>query len=386
MQREHETRAQKAKAEKKKWEKAVAEAVEANVPAPPKPAGATEPGPFVAPRLCVSDSTIERIAVLLEARPQGMAFVADELARLFLNMRRYSSGQDNEFWLEAWNGKHFIVERQGRPPVVLDHLLVGVAGGFQPDKLARAFDGDDDGMYARFCFAWPEEPAHMPLSNEVAEIEPDIQNALTRIVDLPAGEDCVFVSRTVDLSAEAVSAFEAFRTFLAQAKAELDGREREWAAKGGTHVLRLAGTLAYLDWAMLGGAEPQAISEQCVAAAVRLWRDYFWPHSRAALRQIGLTEKHTNARRALCWIRTKQKPEVSLLDIRQDALGRRIDAEQTRGLLDGLARAGWLRLVTTKTGGRAVHRWQVNPLLFPGGLQYQKVQKVQKDRKGGPAA
>jgi hypothetical protein len=162
LQREHETRAQKAKAEKKKWEQAVADAVEAGVPAPPKPEGATDPGPFVAPRLCVSDSTIERIAVLLEVRPRGMAFVADELARLFLNMRRYSSGQDNEFWLEAWNGKNFIVERQGRPPVVVDYLLVGVTGAFQPDKLARAFQGDDDGMYARFCFAWPEEPAHMP--------------------------------------------------------------------------------------------------------------------------------------------------------------------------------------------------------------------------------
>ena len=260
LQREHETRAQKAKAEKKKWEKAVAEAVEANLPAPPKPAGATEPGPFVAPRLCLSDSTIERLAVLLEARPQGLAFVADELARLFLNMKRYSNGQDNEFWLEAWNGKNFVVERQGRPPVVLDYLLVGVTGGFQPDKLARAFEGDDDGMYARFCFGWPEEPTHMPLSNEVTEIEPEIQNALTRIVDLPAGEDGVFAPRTVDLSAEGTATFETFRTFLAQAKTELDGREREWVAKGGTHVLRLSGTLAYLDWAMLGGPEPQALA------------------------------------------------------------------------------------------------------------------------------
>jgi hypothetical protein len=365
LQRDHETRAQKAKAEKKKWEQAVAEAVEANLPTPPKPVGATEPGPFVAPRLCVSDSTIERIAVLLEARPQGMAFVADELARLFLNMKRYSSGQDNEFWLEAWNGKHFIVERQGRPPVVLDYLLVGIAGGFQPDKLARAFEGDDDGM-TRFCFAWPAEPAHMPLSNEVAEIEPDIQNALKRIVDLPADEDGVFGPRTVDLSAEAVSAFEAFRAFLAQTKTDLDGREREWAAKGGTHVLRLSGALAYLDWAMVGGAEPQSIDESYVEAAVRLWRDYFWPHSRAALRQIGLTEKHANARRALSWIRGNQKVEVSLQDIRQDALGRRIDAEQTRGLLDGLVRAGWLKLMTMQTGGRAIHRWQVNPQLFQG--------------------
>src|SRR5262249_7172621 len=366
IQREHESRAQKAKAEKKKWEKAVAEAVEANLPAPPKPVSATEPGLFVAPRLCLSDSTIERLAVLLEARPQGLAFVADELARLFLNMRRYSNGQDNEFWLEAWNGKHFVVERQNRPPVLVDYLLVGVIGGFQPDKLARAFEGDDDGMYARFCFAWPEEPAHMPLSNEVTEIEPEIQNALTRLVDLPASEDDVFVPKTVDLSAEAVSTFETFRTFLAQAKTDLDGREREWVAKGATHVLRLSGTLAYLDWAMLGGLEPQSIGRQYVDAAVRLWRQYFWPHSRAALGQIGLTEKHANARRVLCWIRTNQKTEVSLLEIRREALGRRLDAEQTRTLLDGLVRAGWLKPVTTKTEGRSIHRWQANPLLFSG--------------------
>jgi hypothetical protein len=365
MRREHETRAEKAKAEKKKWEKEVAAAVKDKLPPPPKPADATEPGPFVAPRLSLSDGTIERLAVLLEARPQGLAYVADELARLFLNMKRYSNGQDNEFWLEAWNGKNFVVERQGRPPVVLDYLLVGVIGGFQPDKLARAFEADDDGMYARFCFGWPEEPAHMPLSNEVTEIEPEIQNALTHLINLP-GDGDVFAPRTVDLSAEAISAFEIFRALLAQLKQDLDGREREWLAKGGTHVLRLSGTLAYLDWAMLGGAEPQSIGEQYVEAAVRLWREYFWPHSRAALRQIGLTEKHSNARRALCWIRTNRKAEVSLFDIRREALGRRLDAEQTRSLLDGLVRAGWLKLMTEQTDGRAKHRWQVNPLLFSG--------------------
>jgi len=378
LQREHETRAQKAKAEKKKWEKAVADAVEAKLPAPPKPADATEPGPFVGPRLSLSDSTIERLAVLLEARPQGLAFVADELARLFLNMRRYSNGQDNEFWLEAWNGKNFVVERQGRPPVVLDYLLVGVIGSFQPDKLARAFEGDDDGMYARFCFAWPEEPAHRPLSNEVSEIEPEIQNALTRLINLPSEEDGVFAPRTVDLSAEALAAFEAFRTFLDQLKPDLDGREREWAAKGGTHVLRLSGALAYLDWAMLGGPEPQSVGQQHVEAAVRLWREYFWPHSRAAVRQVGLTEKHANARRTLGWIRTNRKAEVSLQDIRQDALGRRLDAEQTRSLLDGLVRAGWLRLVTKKTAGRAVHRWQVNPLLFLGALPPESPERPER--------
>jgi hypothetical protein len=45
----------------------------------------------------------------------------------------------------------------------------------------------------------------------------------------------------------------------------------------------------------------------------------------------------------------------------------------------GLVRAGWLRLVTTKTGGRAIHWWQVSALLFPGHLR----QKGRKGQKGG---
>ena len=45
----------------------------------------------------------------------------------------------------------------------------------------------------------------------------------------------------------------------------------------------------------------------------------------------------------------------------------------------GLVRAGWLKLVTTKTEGRPIHRWPINPLLFPG---HQR-QKGQKGQKGG---
>ena len=40
---------------------------------------------------------------LLTARPQGIIRILDELAGMFINMQRYSGGQDNEFWrLEAW--------------------------------------------------------------------------------------------------------------------------------------------------------------------------------------------------------------------------------------------------------------------------------------------
>ena len=97
---------------------------------------------------------------------------------------------------------------------------------------------------------------------------------------------------------------------------------------------------------------------------MRLVRDYFWPHSRAALRQIGLSERHADARRALRWIQTHRKTEISLKDIRRDALNQSLDADQTQELLNALVKAGWLRETTTPTAGRSVRRWAVNPKLF----------------------
>ena len=372
LRREHESNAERARASYKNWKADVEEAVEKGLPAPPMPDDATVPDEFVAPRLYVSNSTVEKIGVLLQARPRGMLMICDELASLFLNLSRYSGGTDREFWLEAWNGKHYVVERMGRPAVALDHLLVGMTGGFQPDKLARSFQGDADGLYARICFAWPQEPDYRVLTDDTEEVEPEFENTLARLIDLPAEDSGKLLVGRIGLSAELRTIFEQFRYFAYREKAGLDGREREWWAKSPAHVLRLAGTLAYLDWAMrtAGQAfiapEPNAIEANFMTAAVRLVRDYFWPH-RAALRQIGLSERHAKARSALRWIRKNHKVEVSREDIRRDALGQSLDADQVQDLIDGLVKAGWLRQITTRTPGRSRHRWAVNERLFVNG-------------------
>ena len=148
-------------------------------------------------------------------------------------------------------------------------------------------------------------------------------------------------------------------------KEALDGREREWLAKAQAHALRLAGTLEFLGWAFTGGDEPKQIGLQSIEAATELTLDYFWPHSRAALRQIGLSERHVNARRALRWLAAEGRDEFSREDIRCQALGRMCDAQQTQALIDALAKAGWCKEVT-KDGsgaGRPARRWAVNPKL-----------------------
>ena len=82
-------------------------------------------------------------------------------------------------------GGHYVVERQGRPPVTVEYLLIGIIGGVQsrtnsPEHLKAMTTA----VYARFLFSWPEEPEFKPLTNDVAEIEPDFQNALSRLIDL----------------------------------------------------------------------------------------------------------------------------------------------------------------------------------------------------------
>ena len=162
------------------------------------------------------------------------------------------------------------------------------------------------------------------------------------------------------------SEFEEFRQQVHSEKAGLVGRESEWWAKAQSHVLRVAGTLSYLGWAIDGGREPKLIESDIVKAAIRLVRDYFWPHSRAALRQIGISQRHADARCVLLWARAHNRKEISVLDARREALGQRLDAKKTHALLDSLVSAGWLRKMTAPTGGRPLIRWEVNPTLFTG--------------------
>ena len=364
LKRRHEEKVEVAKVARDRWKAQVKEARESGRRTPAFPVDAESPGAFIPPRLSTSDTTVEQMAVALQARPQGMLFITDEISRLFLNMSRYNAGQDNEFWLECWDGKPYHQQRVGRTPIDLDHLLVGVVGGLQPDKLAQCFKGAADGMYTRILFSWPEPPPYRPLRTDIEPTEPLIVKAFDRLAFLPARP---YQERPIPLSEKARKKFEQLRFKVIRDADAFDGREREWWCKMPSHALRLAGTLTYLNWAVDAVADqhepPAEIQLADMGEAVELMFDYFWPHARAALRQIGLNQHHAHARRVLKWISASGKDEVGREAIRCDALSKRLDAEATQELLDYLERAGWLRQQKSTTGGRPSVRWLVNPKL-----------------------
>jgi len=101
--------------------------------------------------------TIERVASLIAtAAPKGLLIIRDELPGWITGMTAYNEA-GRSFWLEAYGGRPYRVERQKHPdPIIVPRLAVGVFGTVQPDRLRALMDSTDDGLLARILWAWPE--------------------------------------------------------------------------------------------------------------------------------------------------------------------------------------------------------------------------------------
>ncbi|MHC4434814.1 MAG: DUF3987 domain-containing protein, partial [Planctomycetota bacterium] len=141
------------------WRAEVKTAVKGGTPPPDMPEEAREPERPPLPRLAVSDATIEALVQRLSENPRGLLCVRDEIAGFVKGFDRYSGGGDKSFWLEAHEGKRYVVDRvkNGAQPVIVSRTSVGLLGGTQPDVATDLFvRGDDDGFAARCWFVWPE--------------------------------------------------------------------------------------------------------------------------------------------------------------------------------------------------------------------------------------
>src|SRR5260221_13345501 len=150
------------KAARQRWLERLREAERRGTRAPPPPLLIVPLQPQ-APRLRQHDVTIEKVAELLaHAAPKGLLIVRDELAGWIAGMNAYNGG-GRSFWIEAYGGRPYRVERKSDPnPIAAPRLAVAVYGGTQPDKLARLLREGDDGLLGRLLWLWPEPiPFHL---------------------------------------------------------------------------------------------------------------------------------------------------------------------------------------------------------------------------------
>jgi hypothetical protein len=301
------------KASEEKWKSEVRDAQKRGL-SPPMPPAATAVHEPESPRLRQHDTTIEKVASLLcYAAPKGLLIVRDELAGWVEGMTNYNDA-GRQFWLEAYGGRPYRVERQKlADPIIVPRLGVAVSGGIQPEKLAALMRGPDDGLLARILWLWPD-----PIPFEISRHRPGAASAIAaldklRELDLHPGEQGSPAHPImVSLAEQAIASLTTFGREMQTRQTFAGGRMRSALGKARGQVLRLSLVFEFLWWCATPGVAgpPVHISAEAFSQAARLMRDYFVPMAERTYGDAASTEAERNASTLAAWIKRERPDEV----------------------------------------------------------------------------
>lgn len=361
-------KAELAKLAESTWKEAAKAAIKAGDTPPEKPRGCDAgPSPHI-PRLVVNDGTIERLGAILARQPRGTLQMRDELAGWLEGMQRYSGGGgDRPFWLEAFGGRGFTVERMGREQLTIDRLTIGVLGGIQPDRLkSLLFKADDDGLLARFLPIWPK-PAPVRRPQAWAD-EALMERALERLLslDLVSDENGEEHPWFIPFAEDARALMDEFRLTVRDWEAEAEGLMLSFIGKLPGLAARLSLVLGYLDWAADGAEEPHEITASEFGRAAHLVEAYFLPMARRAYADAA-TPKAERATRRLVGILREQGWQSftarAVLRLDRAGLGTKAELDPALALLEDGECIRPVEAPPNPQGGRPQRLYAVNPAL-----------------------
>lgn len=357
----HAALAERAKAERSAWQDQVKAATRDGIATPAMPREAEQPDGPQRKRLVVQDATPEAMADILAGNPNGTLHLRDEIAGWLDSFERYSPG-GRSFWLEAYGGRPFVVDRKGQngKPVTVPFNGVSVLGGIQPEKMRDALLGvADDGLVARFLWVWPEA---INFRRPARVAEPGALEAILRRLASLAS-----YGQPLTLRLEPASA-DIFEAWIGENDAQIrqsTGLFASWLGKARGFALRLALVIEMLTWAAGTGPEPASVSTVSVTSALALLEDYLKPHARRALGDASLPKVEQHAAALARYIRAKGLAQINLRDVRRDPAAPSLKvAEDVEAAADALVEADWLRAAPVRAGGgagRARKDFEVNP-------------------------
>jgi hypothetical protein len=357
-----------AKLAEAQWKDAVRAALKTGDDPPPKPESCNPGQPPHAPRLVVNDGTIERLGAILARQPRGTLQMRDELAGWLKGMERYAvGGTDRPFWLEAFGGRGYTVERMGREPLSIDHLSIWVLGGIQPDRLkSLLFEADDDGLLARFLPIWPAPaPVKRPTgwTNEAL-----MKGTLDRLLTMNMASDETGHQRPlmVPFAEGARLLMDRLRERARGWEEEAEGLMLSFTGKLPGLTARLALVLACLDWATEGGTHPHEITAEHFGRAAYLVEAYLLPMAKRTYADASTPKAERAARRLVAIIREHRWQRFTsreVLRLTRAGLGSKSELDPA---LEILADSDCIRKLdrpASPQGGRPSQLYLVNPAI-----------------------
>ena len=121
---------------------------------------AREPDKPTLGRTYADDTTVERLADILNENRRGVLIIKDELSGWLGAMNQYKQGgkgADRQFWLSVHTNQPVSVDRKSSDePVIVAHPWVSVIGGIQPEVLPDFGKDRGDGLIDRFIPVYPK--------------------------------------------------------------------------------------------------------------------------------------------------------------------------------------------------------------------------------------
>jgi hypothetical protein len=315
---------------------------------------------------------------VIAVNPRGIIYVRDELAGWYNNLERYSGGgSDKSFWLEAFGGRPYVVDRvkDGGVPVQVPRLGVSMLGGMQPDRLMEMVLAKDDGLTTRFLHFWPETTSK-PFTEGV-RLGDGVFEALQRLseISMIKGEYGEPEPHLIPFTADARHYFGKWVDRHHQSKKEqyAGTKLQMMFGKANGQVARLALVIEFLWWCAATDdydeiPAPKHVGIKAVRAAIEIRETYIVPMQRRVIGHGTRSSAPIKARAIATWIIEKRPDEVNSYKLRREAgiegISGRTDPAELEDALAYLIELRWLTKETVKTKGRPLHRFVVNPRLY----------------------
>lgn len=319
-----------------------------------------------APRVVVSDTTIEALASVLKGNPRGVLLASDELNAWFGSFDRYNNGNDASHWLTLYNGETLIVDRKtGERLIIVPSANVSVAGGIQPGILRRTLTGHmrESGMAARLLMAYP--PARQKQWTE-ADVPPEQLATLESLIDGLRSLKPQFDENgdpepsPVRLSPDAKDAFVAYFNEHAVAQASLTGDLASAWSKLEECAARIALVIHLASWVLGETDNELVLSRESMNAGVELAR--WFGHEAKRIYAVLDESKDEQRIRELVDLIRRRGGRITARDLCH-ASRKYPKIDDAQAALDELRRqdlGGWEKKPTTSIGGRPTMVFRIN--------------------------
>jgi hypothetical protein len=317
--------------------------------------------PFVPSQVVAADADAVALADIVAGNPRGLLLWRDE-PTAFLGSGEEDGDGHRAAWRAAWDGRAITVARPRQPARSLRYFPISIIGTSRPEPLREQLCAGDDGLAARFLFAWPGPQPYRALEILERSRDEEILQRLRALLRLARSPDdpCV-----IEVDARGRAALDGVLGQLHVERQKVEGPEATWLGLSRSLIVRLAGALELLGSIDGKARRPGVIGTEQVEAAAALWRDYYWPHARAVFDSAELSDHSKRVRRVARWLLDKRLTTVSREDIRRRALSMSATADETESVLQRLHYLGFVQpdIAYRDKPGRPTTHWQVNPAL-----------------------